>query len=177
MTNSEIRNNIKKLRNALEKEEVLRLSNAVFNNVLSLELNAYKNFFIYRSFNNEVDTNRLINHFLNENKVISFPVITGENMVAGEPLSDRETLSMFKTVEPSCYEEVKNVDVCFLPLLACDKNKNRLGYGKGYYDRFLASHPCLKIGLAYSFQVVEGIERKPWDIPLDIIVTDTQIIK
>ncbi len=177
MDNFEIRNKIKSERKALSTKQVNSLSNEIFERVLSLDLNEFKNFFIYKSFNNEVDTNRLIKHFLSENKVVSFPVITGDTMVAGIPKSDSETKSTFNTVEPAFYDIMERVDVCFLPLLACDKNKNRLGYGKGYYDKFLATHPCLKIGLAYDFQVVDGILPSPWDVPLDIIVTNSQIIK
>lgn len=176
MDNSELRKELKLKRNSLSKEEILTLSDKITDNVLSLDLTAYKNVFIYKSFNSEVDTNRLISHFLKENKVVAYPVITGETMVAGTPKTSDITKSKFGTDEPSCYAVMDKVDVCFIPLLACDKNKNRLGYGKGYYDKFLAKNNCLKIGLCYNFQVVEEIENKPWDIPLDIIVTESQII-
>ncbi len=177
MNNLEIRKKIKLIRNTLSKEEVILLSNKVIDNLKGLDLKGYKNFFIYKSFNNEVDTSRLIAYLLKENKVIAHPVIIGDNMVAGVPSGSEVKLSSFKTEEPSNYIEMKEVDVCFLPLLAFDKNKNRLGYGKGYYDKFLSTHPCLKIGLAYDFQQVESIDSQPWDIPLDIIITESKIIK
>lgn len=177
MENNEIRNRIKTLRNALSKSEVLSLSDSVTNKVLSLNFGDYKNVFIYRSFKNEVDTNRLIEHFLSENKTLSFPVIKGEYMVAGVPKGDKNAPSKFGTIEPTDYEVCERVDLCFIPMLACDKNKNRLGYGKGYYDKFLATHPCLKIGLCYDFQVVDEILANEWDVPLDIIVTNSEIIK
>lgn len=177
MKNSDIRKELKLKRNALTKEEVFSFSDKVLTNLLTIDFTGFKNFFIYKSFNNEVDTAKIIKHFLSENKVVSHPVIIGDNMLAGIPKSDSVYLSKFKTEEPSDYTEMKGVDVCLLPLLACDKNKNRLGYGKGYYDKFLSVHPCLKIGLAYDFQVVDSIESKPWDVPLDLIITETKIIK
>ena len=65
-----------------------------------------------------------------------------------------------------------------VPGVAFDANGYRVGYGKGFYDRFLEqepNHPTL--ALCYDFQVVEKIESKPWDVPLDIIITETKIIK
>ena len=174
---NEIRSKIKSERSALSSEEVKNLSNAITTNVLSLDLKDFNNVFIYRSFKNEVDTNRLISHFLSQNKKLAYPVIKGDNMVAGAPKTSDESSSKFGTVEPICYEELNEIDICFVPLIACDKNKNRLGFGKGYYDKFLSTHPCLKIGLCYDFQVVDNITAKPWDIPLDIIVTESKIIK
>ena len=177
MNNNEIRRAIKTLRNALSVSEVQTLSESVTNNVLSLNLGEFKNVFIYRSFKNEVDTNSLIQRFLTENKVVAFPVIQGEFMVAGVPKNNGYSLSKFGTEQPSDYDELDSVDISIIPLLACDNNKNRLGYGKGYYDKFLSVHPCLKIGLCYNFQVVDKIDANVWDVPLDIIVTDKKIIK
>lgn len=177
MNNIEIRKTIKEKRALLSSEQVLSLSKQILNNVLSLDFSVYKNFFIYKSFNNEVETCEIISHFLSQNKVIAHPVIKGDYMIAGVPTNSETTLSKFKTLEPLNFKEMKEVDVCFLPLLAFDKNKNRLGYGKGYYDKFLSTHPCLKIGLAYSFQRDDEIKTNAFDVPLDIIVTENEIIK
>ena len=68
------------------------------------------------------------------------------------------------------------LDCAILPGLAFDRSGNRLGFGAGYFDRFLAPLTLPKIALAYSFQVVNSIERKPWDIPMDFIVTEQEII-
>lgn len=72
------------------------------------------------------------------------------------------------------------LDLVFLPLVAFDKYGNRLGSGKGYYDRTFAylrrfSHPLkpMLVGLAYGFQEVEQITAQPWDIPLDKIIVVT----
>ena len=177
MDNSTIRNQMKLKRNLLSNEEVISLSDKITDKVLSVNLINYTNFFIYKSFNGEVDTKRLIEYFLGKNKVVAYPVIVGEDMVAGIPNGKGVKFSKFKTEEPSEYVEMKGVDVCFVPLLAFDNNKNRLGYGKGYYDRFLSAHPCLKIGLAYDFQLTENINVTTLDVPLDIIVTESKIIK
>ena len=65
-----------------------------------------------------------------------------------------------------------------IPGLAFDRNGVRLGYGAGYYDRFLARYPqAVKIGVAYDFQYVDSLPREDHDICMDVIVTPSQIIK
>ncbi|MBO7214928.1 MAG: 5-formyltetrahydrofolate cyclo-ligase [Clostridia bacterium] len=174
---NELRSEMKAKRSALSTDEVTALSTLITNRVLTLDLKDYNSVFIYRSFKNEVDTNRLIAYFLSQNKKLAYPVIKGDIMVAGAPKTSGENHSKFGTVEPTLYQELNDIDICFVPLIATDKNKNRIGFGKGYYDKFLKTHPCLKIGLCYDFQVVENITPNPWDIPLDIIVTESKIIK
>ena len=177
MDSNDIRKKIKELRKSLPSKTLKELSEKIFEKVKTLDFKDKENIFIYKSFNGEVETESIIEHFLSENKTLSFPVINGENMVAGIPIGEDEIRSKFGTLEPKNHIVMNKVDVCFLPLLACDLEFNRLGYGKGYYDKFLKDKECLKIGLCYDFQVVEKIESKPWDVPLDIIITETKIIK
>ena len=70
------------------------------------------------------------------------------------------------------------IQVVFVPLLAYDKSGHRLGFGKGFYDRFLASleQPVLKVGLSF-FTPEEAIPVEPHDIPLDYCITPEQILK
>jgi 5-formyltetrahydrofolate cyclo-ligase len=81
-----------------------------------------------------------------------------------EPMPGAETLS------------AAELDIVFLPLLGWDKHGGRLGMGAGYYDRALAGieGPTL-IGLAHQFQEVDNLPTDAWDIPLDLVVTDTHI--
>ena len=64
------------------------------------------------------------------------------------------------------------MDLIIVPGVAFDRENNRLGYGKGYYDRFLTSKDILKIGLAFSEQIVDFLECDNYDIPMDIIISD-----
>jgi 5-formyltetrahydrofolate cyclo-ligase len=70
------------------------------------------------------------------------------------------------------------LDLVVLPLAAFDTNGNRLGYGKGFYDRFLSelSPTVLRVGLGFDLQEVDRIETHDRDQPLDIIVTETRTI-
>ena len=62
-----------------------------------------------------------------------------------------------------------------MPLVAFDGLK-RVGHGKGYYDKFLADHPCKKMGLAFDCQSVEGLECESFDVPLDVLITEKRIM-
>ncbi len=65
-------------------------------------------------------------------------------------------------------------DLIFVPLLGFDHNFNRIGQGGGHYDRYLSAHPsACRIGLAWECQRVESITPRPWDIPMDGILTET----
>jgi len=73
--------------------------------------------------------------------------------------------------------EPHQVDLCLLPGVAFDPNGYRLGYGGGYFDRFLPKlrPDCLKIALAYNFQILESLEHLPHDLPVDMIITESAI--
>jgi 5-formyltetrahydrofolate cyclo-ligase len=68
-----------------------------------------------------------------------------------------------------------------VPLLAFDRRGGRIGYGKGHFDRAIAAladkHPILTIGLAYAVQEIDEVPAEPHDRPLDIVVTETELIR
>ena len=172
-----LRNAVKQERNNLSSEEVNALSLKVANNFFSLDFIKDKHsFFIYNSIKNEVETAHIISRLQDLGKTLCFPLTVGDDMLAVKPTSSEWTVGDFGVKIPTSYEALESVDVAVIPLLICDKNKNRVGYGKGYYDRFLKDKNIIKIGLAYDFQVVESLTPNKWDIPLDIIITPTQIL-
>lgn len=177
MNLNDIRTKIKLQRQSLNSGEVESLSAAVFNNFLKLDFILEKqNFFIYNAIKNEVETDKIISELKGLNKTIAYPVTTGSEMVAGINNSDNFSLGNFNVLEPSNYKLMDKVDVAIVPLVACDENKNRIGYGKGYYDKFLKNKNIIKIGLCYDFQITSAITPNEWDVPLDYIVTPTRII-
>ena len=174
---SALRNQIKSQRLTLGANEVFALSKQVESLLFSLDFIREKsNFFIYNSIKNEVETSGLISVLTTLGKTVAFPLISGENLIPSIPKSSEFVLDRFGCKTPAYYTVMKSVDVAVIPLLACDENKNRVGYGKGYYDRFLKDKNCIKIGLAYDFQVKDNLTPNPWDVPLDIIITPTRII-
>ena len=79
--------------------------------------------------------------------------------------------------EPIDKQEINKefLDLMIVPLVGYDANCYRLGYGGGYYDRYLKDFNAPTIGLAYSFQYIEHYQSEDFDIPLDDIITDKKI--
>ena len=173
-----LRKELKLKRLALDDNTLRNLSLIINKKFLSLDFIKDKtNFFIYNSIKNEVETAEIINCLLGQSKIISYPIIDGENLIPAIPTSTDFTLDCFGCKIPKDYTVMQKVEVAVIPLVACDKNKNRIGYGKGYYDRFLRDKTCIKVGLAYDFQVIDNITPNKWDVPLDYVITPTKIIK
>ncbi len=63
-----------------------------------------------------------------------------------------------------------------VPAVAYDRNGNRVGRGRGYYDRLLSSSAAVKVGVGYDFQLVDEIDAEPHDVPVDIVITQTRTI-
>ena len=91
--------------------------------------------------------------------------------------SDREEKSKgpFSTIEPIGMHEVKDLDVILVPIVGFF-GTYRMGYGKGYYDRYLSKSSALKIGVAFDVQEVE-FDVKPTDVKLDMIITESRILR
>ena len=69
----------------------------------------------------------------------------------------------------------EKLDLVLVPGVAFDQSGNRLGFGKGYFDRFLAKCLCPAVGLAYELQLVDAIEARPHDVPMNRIVTERAV--
>lgn len=140
-----------------------------------LQVNSY---FIYNSFGAEVPTMPVIKKLLAEGKRVYLPRVENSDMVAvcyqqDVPMSE----SNYGIFEPTGEAYEGNIDVVILPLLAATKEGDRLGYGGGYYDRYLAKHPqSLKIGISYDEQIVENVYAQSHDIKLDMLITDKRIL-
>jgi 5-formyltetrahydrofolate cyclo-ligase len=118
---------------------------------------------------------------LKENKNYYLPILADQHLIFGK-YEPGDTLIDNKygipEPRPDIIIQPQDLDMVITPLVAFDKNNNRLGTGKGYYDRIFAfkkQHPSVKpylMGIAYSFQEIPDISPQPWDIPLNVIVTE-----
>ncbi|MBQ7879302.1 MAG: 5-formyltetrahydrofolate cyclo-ligase [Clostridia bacterium] len=139
-------------------------------------LQGKETFFVYLAKSSEAPTEKLIERLLSSGKKVYCPCIDGNEMQA-VAYGDDFTLSQFQTVEPVGPPYEGQIDVALVPLLAADRQGGRLGYGGGYYDRFFASRPnLLKIGYCFDFQLTQKVPTEATDVPLNIVVTDKQII-
>ena len=129
----------------------------------------------------EVDTVLMIEYALKVGVRIALPKVIGDNLLFLEvkSLKDVEESSI-GIMEPKYYCEVVNEPnaTVIMPGVAFDRGGNRIGYGGGYYDRFLAKEPNhKKIALTYDFQIYDILPMEKHDIKVDEIITEKEIIK
>lgn len=186
----ELRRQILALRDSLGEEEVACKSELIINKITSMEIyNKSKFIMSYVDFRNEVKTQEFIEASLESGKRVAVP-LTGKDEKGNRIIIPCEILNIkyelernsFGILEPKKeYRRAINpmeLDLIIVPGVAFDLRKNRIGYGAGYYDRFLAfvRKDCIKLGVAFDFQVVEEIDAKSHDISVDIIVTEKRLI-
>ncbi|MBR2861344.1 MAG: 5-formyltetrahydrofolate cyclo-ligase [Clostridia bacterium] len=109
------------------------------------------------------------------NKNLLLPRVEGENMVACK-IGETQR-GAFGVLEPIGNAYEGKIDCVIVPMCAFDRELNRLGFGKGYYDRFLSVRDTLKVGVAFSCQQAEGIVPKDTDVKMDLIITEKDILR
>lgn len=185
MQKKDLRSRYKNLRNALTEDALLNASLSIANRALQLPESLWK-FDFYHLFlsiteNKEVDTSFLLSVLQGRDKNVVLPKVVNENELTHFLLTDSTRISKNKwnIPEPVDGIEIKprQIDVIFIPLLAFDHMGNRIGYGKGFYDRFLSQcrPESKKIGLSLFEAESEVFEAEDTDVPLDYCVTPNQI--
>ncbi len=179
------------MRNKLERSDLLNKSKCITQVLKQLEcVNNAKNIMCFVSFGTEVYTHELIKEWIHEGKQVSVPCVANytketRNM-HGVKISDFDELTeggKYGILEPKFIEgniiPPNMFDVIIVPGNVFDINKNRIGYGAGFYDSFLSKVPreCCKIGVGFDFQVLDKIPFDEHDVPLDLIITEKRIIK
>lgn len=133
-----------------------------------------KTLLIYISINSEVDTIKIINYFLNT-KNIAVPKIIDNNMYFCYVTNLNElTSGKYNIPEPTNENIVTDFDnaICIVPGICYDKENYRIGYGKGYYDRFLSKNKIKTIGLCYKECMIEKIDNDKYDYKIDEVITE-----
>lgn len=133
-----------------------------------------KTLLIYISINNEVDTIKIINYFLNT-KNIAVPKIIDNNMFFCYVTNLNDlTPGKYNIPEPTNENIVTDFDnaICIVPGICYDKKNYRVGYGKGYYDKFLSKNKIKTIGLCYKECMIEKIDNDKYDYKIDEVITD-----
>ena len=181
MSKSILRKKILKRRENINKRNI----KIDFNEIIKLLKNKNKNKKTiggYYPVNFEIDDLELLKKLEKDNFAISLPVIKKNFEMDFYRWSYFESLKINKygIPEPEIIDLVYP-DILFVPLVAFDKNLNRLGYGGGYYERLIKKlskkKNFLKIGLAFSIQEIEKVPTNEYDQKLDYIVTERNIIK
>ena len=149
-----------------------------------LKINSFnhKNFGGYYPSNYEIDDLDILHFLEKKNFKVSLPVIKKENQMNFHKWSRRDPLKINKFGIPEpVSSKIIYPDILLLPLVAFDSNLNRLGYGGGFYDRYIEKIEKIKkvkkIGLAFSFQKITSIPINQHDKRLDFIFTEKEILR
>jgi len=178
---SKLRKKILKVRQKINTKNIQIDFNQIIK-ILKKEKVSNKTIGGYYPVNFEIDDLTLLKKFKKNKFIISLPVIKKNFQMDFYPWSFSEPLKINRYGIPE--PETKNIvypDVLLIPLLAFDKNLNRLGYGGGYYDRLIEKlskkKNIIKIGLAFSNQEINKVPINAYDQKLDYIVTNKNILK
>ncbi len=135
----------------------------------------------YFPINYEISILEMLQFLEKKNKIV-FPKIKNKKQMEfySWDKSDFLTINNFGIPEPNINKKKYYPDIMFIPLVAFDNNKNRLGYGGGFYDRYIEKierkKKIIKIGCAFSFQKINKLPTNYYDKKLDIIITEKKII-
>ena len=172
-------------RNALSKMEIYRRSKSIQNRVIdSLEFKSAKTIGTYLATGSEVRTEDIINNALQNQKVLSLPKTHTDCIVFHRVLEEdfdknRFIRGRFGITEPTGSSDVvDHIDILIVPGLAFDSNGYRIGYGKGYYDRFIQKNRrCFTIGLAFQFQLFDNdLPHSSYDQKVSAVVTEKKML-
>ena len=186
MFKKELRIHYKSLRQSLSETQIAEKSLAIANQLIALPIwqNNYFHIFLPISEHNEVDTEFILHVLAGKDKEI---VVSKSDFSTGKMthylLTDNTKIkkNAYNIPEPVDGLEVpvSKIDVVFVPLLAFDNAGHRVGYGKGFYDRFLSecNENTIKIGLSFFEAVDEITGLFPTDIKLDYCITPKNVYR
>lgn len=177
---SELRKRILTMRNNMKKEDVDHNSRIIKDKIIELDIyKQSKVVFIYMDFNNEVKTSNFIKHMLSVGKRVVIPYTdTINTLLIPSEITGEEDLKFnsFGYYEPKNMSPVniEEIDMVIVPGVVFDKYLNRIGFGKGYYDKILdkLKPSAKKAAVAHEFQVLEEIPTEDHDVKMDMIITE-----
>jgi 5-formyltetrahydrofolate cyclo-ligase len=182
-----LRNKILGARDLLSASERQEKSSFAIQNFWSLpEMKHWSTLFIYVNFRSELETLELIYQCLSQGKRVAVPLVDASTvrmipLLIKDPEKDLVP-GYYGIPEPDPQKSLRvaprEIDAAVIPGSVFDIQGGRLGYGGGYYDRFLVNDApqAKRIGLAFEMQVVEKVPVEPHDQPLDILITEKRIV-
>ncbi len=174
-----LRFEIRHLKDSLSLEEKEKEAEIVFAKIESMdEFKSAKTILIYWSTGDELPTQSFIQKWSNE-KILVLPAIKGDNLklkVYGQNVKMvQHALGIYEPDLPETY--TGKVDLAIVPGVAFDLKKNRLGRGKGFYDRYFRRNKTLKIGVGFDLQLLDSVPARRFDKIMDKIITPSHIVE
>jgi len=178
---SQIRNKIIKIRKKNFNND-LKIDLSKFISFLKIDKLNFKSIGGYYPSNYEIDDLDILDLLEKKNFKVSLPIIKKDNQMNFYSWSRNDPLKINKFGIPEpVSSKIFYPDILLVPLVAYDSSLNRLGYGGGYYDRYIEKiekiKKVTKIGLAFSFQKISSIPINQYDKKLDFIVTEKEILR
>ena len=173
MDKKELRNTIKALKKQHTKDQLLEQSEVILSKLEQhLDFQKANVVMIYSALPDEVQTSAFLEKWRHKKKII-LPTVVGDDIIPVE-LAENTGFAVgdFNILEPQNEPYNGDYDLIVVPGVAFDRKGNRIGRGRGYYDRFLCKHLNVKrIGICFDFQLVDEVPTEPNDIRMDEVIS------
>lgn len=179
-TKKELRKKGLTLRNQMSHNEVTVLSKKIIEEIKKqVNFTNYQVLGFYMPLGNEVDLRPLITQLIALGKTAVIPKVHDQYTMDFYPIKtiDDTHVGKFGVLEPNSHKKIpKNeIDLIFIPGIYFSYQNYRLGFGAGYYDRYLKDYHQEQVGVCFSFQHIKDIPSQSHDIPMDVIITENPL--
>ena len=174
-TKAELRKLVKtRIKNMTEEEKKKESEDVMMKLENTQQFKSAKTILLFHSLPDEVCTHELIEKYASKKKIL-LPVIDGEKWHIREYKGDLKT-GEYNIQEPTGvnYYDYGSIDLVVVPGVCFDKDKGRVGRGKGYYDRILKEIKAFKIGICFDCQLLSKVPAEEWDVKMDQVMTAKQ---
>ncbi len=134
---------------------------------------------LYYALPGEVETESLLEKWYQQKKLV-LPLVKGDDLqfqqYLGKDYLQRGAFNIWEPDEKCPIVDLQDIELIIVPGVAFDRSRNRLGRGKGFYDRMLAQLEIPKIGICFDFQLKEEIPADTFDKKMDLIITEKESI-
>lgn len=181
MDKKQLRKQIRERKKEFSLSEKIELSKPIFEKIEKEELfKEAEVVLLYYSMDDEVYTHDFVEkHY--KTKTILLPCVDGDDLILRQYLGieSMKAGEQFGILEPlgKEFNDLEKIDLMIIPGVAFDKEKNRLGRGRGFYDRLLKTVNATKIGVCFDFQIVEQVPTEDFDVKMDVVISTTYIYK
>jgi 5-formyltetrahydrofolate cyclo-ligase len=171
----DLRRKLRRKRKSLSPQEREEASEAIRLRLRNLiERFGFRRVLLFYPIDGEPDLTPLFDFFISSGELFLPKVVDDELLVCRLREGSGLVKGAYGIMEPepcdSC--DVSDLELVAVPGIAFDREGYRLGFGKGFYDRLLQNSTQLKVGVLFSFQLLDFIPRDPWDVPMDVLITE-----
>lgn len=177
MTKKELRKQVRELKRHYSPKELIDMSQSIVSALTSyiMKKDGINTILLYHSMPDEVFTHEMIELLKDKGKKVLLPTVVGDELELHEYVSNdachTENTFHIQESDGPLFTAYESIELAIIPGMAFTKKGDRLGRGKGYYDRLLPKIKCPLIGLAFPFQIVDSIDCEEHDVKMDYVVS------